>query len=217
MNILDIYKKYSILSSLQTHQLRAAAVGSFIADHWKNQNEVDKEAITQTLLLHDMGNIIKFDFPKFLSVDEETSLEYWQKVKEDFTQRYGIDEHVATHAIAKEIGVSEKVMYLLIHMGTSNLFKTIIGNNWNVKVVSYADLRCAPLGVVSVNERFDDILKRYQGRNHAHANAEKVEEKRKHCLEVEKQIQTQVKIDLNSITEKTVKNIIQKLAIFALD
>ena len=64
MNIFNIYAKYKIPPQLQTHQLRVAAVAKTICEHlWPKLS--DMRTIISTCLVHDMGNIIKFDLDKF--------------------------------------------------------------------------------------------------------------------------------------------------------
>jgi 5'-deoxynucleotidase YfbR-like HD superfamily hydrolase len=44
---------------------RVAAIGQYIADHLRADVKVDKDLITKVNLLHDMGNIVKFDFDMY--------------------------------------------------------------------------------------------------------------------------------------------------------
>src|SRR5690349_16753955 len=124
MKILDIYKKYAITPMLQMHQLRAAAVGNLIADNWKNE-KLNKSAVVQTLLIHDMGNIIKFDldnFPQLLG-EEIKKIDFWKQTQKDFIAKYGVDEHIATQQIAKEIGAPKNVQYILSQLGSFQIEK----------------------------------------------------------------------------------------------
>ena len=59
MNIIEIYKKYHLPENLQMHMLRVAACSNFIIDNWIGQ-EIDKELILRVSLLHDMGNMSKY-------------------------------------------------------------------------------------------------------------------------------------------------------------
>ena len=46
-------------------------------------------------LLHDLGNIVKFDlekYPDFLG-KEKPRLEYWKKVQKEVREKYGSDDH----------------------------------------------------------------------------------------------------------------------------
>ena len=109
MKIKQIYLNYRIPPNLQDHMLRAASVGAYISDHWKNKADLDKNSMIQALLLHDMGNIIKFDFRfSYLLGKEEANTGYWKKIQQEFIKKYGDDEHVATVEIAKEIGLRDR-------------------------------------------------------------------------------------------------------------
>jgi 5'-deoxynucleotidase YfbR-like HD superfamily hydrolase len=60
MTIQDVYIKCAIPENLQLHMLRAAAVGHIIIRHWY-KNEIEGERVLLALLLHDLGNVLKFD------------------------------------------------------------------------------------------------------------------------------------------------------------
>lgn len=205
MNIASIYKQYPVTKLLQEHQIRAAAVGAYISDKWLANSEINKNVVIQSLLLHDMGNIIKFDFdnPILLTEDEKKNITFWKKEQENLKDKYG-EEHMATHGIAKELGVSEQVYNVLLQIGSSQLPKTLTSDNWELKVVSYSDLRCGPQRVVSIDERFDDIIQRYKNSNHPLGNVEEVNGRRKLALELEKQLQDKVDIDIKVITNETI-------------
>jgi len=214
MKIFDIYKKYSITRLLQFHQLRAAAVGKLIADNFLQKNLIDEKAVITTLLLHDMGNIIKFDLdnsPKLLK-EESENLQYWKKIKNEFIEKYGKDEHVATAQIGKELGVSKVVE------GFLSKLKSVKGayesSDFNLKICFYSDLRCGPFGILSVDERFDDLLLRYRGRNHPIADLQRTQNNRKCTLEIEKQLQEFVSFDLKRISDQSIENYIEGLKYF---
>ena len=59
MNILEIYNKYHLPENLQMHMLRVAACSNLIIDNW-NGLDIDKQAIIRVCLLHDMGNMVKY-------------------------------------------------------------------------------------------------------------------------------------------------------------
>ena len=173
MNIREIYHKYSIPPNLQLHMLRVAAVGSYIAQNIETKN-IDAEVIIKTLLLHDMGNIIKFDFSNTAILGEEKNrIEYWKTVQSDFIQKYGTDEHRATESIAKELGVDNYIVYIISNRGSSHMPFVLNSDDWNLKISSYADFRVDPFGIVSVDKRFDDIEARYQKSSHVLSNIKK--------------------------------------------
>ena len=190
--------------------LRVAAVGSYIAQNIETKN-IDAEVIIKTLLLHDMGNIIKFDFSNTAILGEEKNrIEYWKTVQSDFIQKYGTDEHRATESIAKELGVDNYIVYIISNRGSSHMPFVLNSDDWNLKISSYADFRVDPFGIVSVDKRFDDIEARYQKSSHVLSNIKKTKEKRRLCLLLEKQIQPLMRIDLKSINNTTIEPL-QKL------
>ncbi len=92
MDISAVYAEYSIPINLQNHMLRVAALGSLICDQLDRQL-VDKDLIVKTLLLHDMGNILKYNFSRIDLFDEadRKNIEKYKKVQRDFEARYGSD------------------------------------------------------------------------------------------------------------------------------
>jgi hypothetical protein len=213
MHITDVYKKYTIPPLLQLHQLRAGAVGKLIVDNWKN-SEIDKTAIIEALLLHDMGNIIKFDLdnPSKLIDTDLTDLNYWKSVKKTFIEKYGSNEHDATYKIGKELNVSETVENLLSRLKSTA--DAANGDDYNLKICFYSDLRCGPFGILSVNKRFDDLIERYKGRDHPIADINRTETNRKHTLDIQKQLQEFVKFDLETISDEKISENIRLLKVY---
>ena len=218
MTIKALYKNYQIPSNLQRHMCMVAAVGMYIVDHWDKPNDLDRVRIAKGLLLHDIGNIIKFDFtrPDLLGEAERKDLEKWKKVQLEFTQKYG-DEDTATHALARQSGVDEKVLEILDAVGSAKLQKALETTDWNKKIACYSDFRIGPFGVLTVNERFDDIVARYRGRGHAMSDIEETERKRRRCLELEKHLQQHVTVDLQLLDGKMIEDMTDKLASVEID
>jgi hypothetical protein len=199
MKISEIYTKYKIPIILQNHMYRVTAVGRIVVESLKPAIDLDLDTVTKELLLHDMGNILKIPVKVNSLFTEEEQIDLI-KVQEEFAQKYGNEEHVATLIIAKELGVSEKVIYILENTGSSKLHLTIESDDWYLKVCSYADFRVSPKEVVTITERFDEIIKRYAGREHVLSDVEKTEKKKQLALILEKQIQEKSQISLNEIT-----------------
>lgn len=158
-NILKIYEHYKIMPNLALHQLRVASVIYLIC---KNLTlEVDENIAIQSGLLHDMGNIIKFNlnyFPEFL---EPEGLEYWQNIQKEFKEKYGNDEHEATQKILKELGIDKRVIAIDSKMIFGNLCIDKDSNDWELKLLHYADMRVGPFGILSYEDRMEDARKRY--------------------------------------------------------
>lgn len=215
MNIISIYENFNIPPNLQLHMLRAAAVGFSIVKHINKKN-IDSFIIVQTLLLHDTGNIIKFDLEKFPALlgAEIRRMEYWKQKQREFIAKYGTNEHHAMLAIAKEIGVSSYTLHLLDNMGLSALQAAVETTDYNQKICCYSDFRSGPFGIVNISERFDDLQVRYKGRNHPNAQDGKIEKGRTYCFALEKQIQNYAACDLQKITNNSVNHIITSLQNF---
>lgn len=162
MTISDIYTTYRIPPILQTHQLRVAAVALQICTSL--QVNVNIKTVLTAALLHDMGNIIKFDLQMFPEQNEPEGIDYWAAVQQDFVSKYGSDEHEANKHIAKEIGVSQRVLECIDKIGFSNLVQTQKDKEFELRVCAYADMRVGPFGVLSIEERMADGKRRYAGR-----------------------------------------------------
>lgn len=158
MKILEIYTQYRIMPSLQLHMLRVAGVASMICDNLVEFHE-EKE-VASACLLHDMGNIIKFKLGFIPEAVLPEGLDYWEKVKKDFIERYGSEEHFATIKIAQEIGVGDKAEALMNAMGFSKSVENEKHRDLAKKVCAYSDLRVAPFGIDTLMGRLQDLRAR---------------------------------------------------------
>ncbi len=186
--IQEIYTRHQIPRNLQRHMYRVASVGEYIAENWSSS--LDTSSIVSTLLLHDMGNILKFDFSRGMSLfdADEQDLTRWRQVQQKYREQYGDDVHDATLAMANSEGVSDRVLELITKMGSSRLSDALESADWEQKICIYSDFRVDPHGFVSVESRFADILERYAGRHHPLSNEEQTIKNRDACLELEKQL-----------------------------
>lgn len=208
MKILEIYEKYKIMPQLQLHQVRVAAVARQICDNLTA--EVDREAVTKACLLHDMGNIIKFDLTVFPDFTQPEGLDYWQKVKKDFAMKYqSSDEHVATLAIAKELNMPKRVLELVGAIGFSQATATSSSKDIDRKICAYSDMRVGPHGVISLEERLVDGAKRYAGTVH------KIGGRQDEFAVALRQIENQIFVDCQirpaDITDTSVAPVIEQL------
>ncbi len=171
MKILDIYKQYQIMPQLQEHMLRVAGVADFLSRGitrmaTRNNAEsiitTDYHNIVTACLLHDMGNIIKFDLSQSKKlINHDLDLKYWGEVQKEFREKYGTDEHIAHTKIAEDIGVSKRVVELINAVSFLGASSNASGNDFGKKIIQYADDRVSPFGVVSLEERLADLRARY--------------------------------------------------------
>lgn len=197
--ITELYDHYRIMPQLALHQLRVAAVAYAIEQAL--MEPIHDEELISACLLHDMGNIIKFDLSVFPEALEPEGREYWERVRDDFRARYGEDEHAATLAIAREIGVSERTLGYIDAVGFSRAAELVReGDAFEKKIACYADQRVAPQGIVSLNERLEEGARRYAGREDRHKDAAAIEANTAALAELERQIFSRASETPGSIT-----------------
>jgi len=210
--ISEIYSEYKIMPNLQEHMLRVTAVASMVCDNM--DVSVKKEEIITACLLHDMGNIIKSKFEFMPEFFEPEGREYWEKVKKDFINKYTDDEEEANRKIARELGMSPRVIFLISQDSFSLLCKHRDSDDIDVKIMHYADTRVAPYGIVSFDARLEEAKRRYK-------LATKAEEEEREKLaicgrEMEKQIFSKCKIKPEDINDQSAAPIISKLRDFVI-
>lgn len=157
ISIDAIYTRFQIMPELETHMRTVAKVGEGIIEKWSSPHiRINKNEIMATLLIHDIGNIVKFKFN-----EHET---YWKEIQKQIIQKYQSNlDHEVTKKMAVEIGSSDLVLALIQGMSLDNIFNVIQSDDYNLKICTYADLRVAPCGIVTVSERFTDLRSRYKG------------------------------------------------------
>lgn len=155
LGIKNIYDRLNIMPSLRMHMMRVAAVGERIISAEADYSEkIHKDDVIAALLLHDLGNIVKF------RLGEE--LGYWKRIQQETVAKYGSVDHEVTQKMVHELEVNKRVVFLISEMGFENLHQVIDSNDIELKICLYADQRVAPYGIVSIRERFADLRKRYK-------------------------------------------------------
>ncbi|NVN96853.1 HD domain-containing protein [Candidatus Nomurabacteria bacterium] len=188
--------------------MRVASIAEQICDSMNVK--VDKDNIILACLFHDMGNIIKYDFIHFPEQYEKEGLDYWKKIQSEFISKYGQNEHVATLAIDKEIGLSLEIIELINDMDSKLMGKIYNSNNLNLEICKYSDLRAAPHSVVSINERMDEAKKRYKGHRNEF-NQQERELFKENIMKIENQIFSHSNIKPEDINDESVKKYLEKL------
>lgn len=150
------------MPGLQTHQLRVAAVGTYIADSLTVP--IDTRRIVLAALFHDMANILKSDFTVFPDFLGDKDVSYWEGVKAEYAARYGTNIHEATKTIAREAGLDSNTVALIEMMGFSRMESIRDSDSMELKILEYADSRTAPRSVLSLRDRLHDARGRYEGR-----------------------------------------------------
>ena len=214
MIITETYRKYKTTQQLQLHQFRVTAVAKQICDNLSIN--VAEEAIVKACLLHDMGNILKFEFSYSSEFFEPEGVGYWKKIKKDFEKKYGQDEHKATLRITKELGASHEVIACIDNIGFLKINDNYFSGTLEQKICNYADMRASPRGIVSIDERLEDGRKRYQHRKDYFIDLNERKTIERRLKEIEKEIFGQAKIKPPEITDESVKPIIEELKTYQI-
>ena len=164
---------------------------------------IDWKKVKKTALLHDLGNIVRFDFdkyPQFLG-PEISRIDYWKEVQAETIAKYGNDDHDATEKMLQELNVSKDIANVILEKSFGNSVQVAKGDNWYAKILSYCDNRVMPKGVVTLEERILDTKERAP----KYANRPDFEELCDSSREVEKQIQENLNNPVDQINKNSVK------------
>ena len=157
-SIDSIYERFRIPKHLREHMLRAAAVGRLICEHWKGDG-INEDDVVAVLLLHDLGNVVRFDFSneKLVSLyAKESSVDELMEIREEAIRKYGDEDHEASDKMCRELGVSERILFLLNNKSFVQNREICASDDFDLKICAYADQRIGPLGVMGLMERLEE-------------------------------------------------------------
>lgn len=192
--------------------MRVASVAWQICDLFAEK--LDTEIVVQACLLHDMGNIIKSNFNVFPDFVKPEGVEYWEKIKSMFVEHYGNDDHNAHLQIAKELGVSDRVLNCIDAVGFKHWSKTYNEGDWYEKIVAYADSRVAPYGVVLLEERLEEANSRYPSVGFNGIDDREIVYN--FMREIEREIFSKCSLKPEDITDESIKPYLEKLKDFEI-
>ena len=229
MTIQKLYSLYKIMPSLQMHQYRVAAVGKTLCELYEIGD--DATNIIAACLFHDMGNIIKFKLELFPDFLEPEGFDYWLKVKKEYHQQYGDDEHEATLKIVKQLFDDElrsssrrknkelrkeRVIELIDAIGFSNAQYNYECDDIGRKIAAYADMRVEPYGVTTLAHRLEDGHKRFKLHKPFVSNEVFFNDMAQFLEKIEQQLFKSIEIKPSDITEESMKKYIPTLKAFEL-
>jgi hypothetical protein len=210
LSIHQIYSRFSVPQSLQMHMMRVASVGGIICDNWRGP-KINRDLIVSTLLIHDLANIVKFDFKASnkaaLAPKDFDGTRQWKQVQAETIKRYGPDDHIATLRMAAEIGAPVEMINLLNEMGKSEdgIHNPAGSGNWALEICLVSDMRVALNGIVPMLIRLDELVKRYHGT----PKGLKFIELAKIAPPVEIEVMRNTSIDASDINDKSAKRYIE--------
>jgi hypothetical protein len=166
-SINRIYDRFDIVPHLRLHMFRVAGVGEYVIDNWDSEGKPDKNRVVAELLIHDLGNIVKFDFKtkELWAGFTDSEKVRWKKSQDATIAKYGSDvDYVVTLAMAKEVGASEGILSILSTISEGTMDQVLESKDYGLQLCSYADHRVCPTGIVSLKERFADLRVRYKAK-----------------------------------------------------
>lgn len=162
-NIHEIYEKFRTPYNIREHMIQAGSIGALLAESWDG-NTLDRDFVIATLLLHDIGNTVRVDFESEFGIrmlgSEAARVDYWRKVKEETIQAYGAKDTEATDNMLIELGVEQRIRDILDKKEKIEHEPELLRDDWNLIIVTYADGRAGPFGVMSLEERQRELQQR---------------------------------------------------------
>jgi len=197
MKTKDIYKLFEIPPNLQDHLITVTKISNLIATHWQDQN-INISDLIKVSLLHDLGNIVKFNFEKF-PID---NINYWKGKQTEIIKKYGNDDHDVTQKMLQEIKIDDKLIKIILNKSFDNSINISQSSDWISKILLYADLRVLPNGVGTLQQRLDDVKDRMD----KYKNRLNLPDLFSACFEIEKQIQSKINFNLDTINQELINN-----------
>lgn len=179
--------------NLQEHMLRVASLAKIILDHW-NGPAVDKEAIIQACVFHDIAKSMNFDLAKQAQFGmSETEIFNLDKLQRRLRTSYGDNEHHATVEVCKEIGCSPTAVKIVNDLEWSYIPSLLSKKDLESLIPIYGDMRVGPKGILTLKQRIEDLKVRTGESEHE-----------KNGTDLENQISKNVSIDLNKIENEQI-------------
>lgn len=204
MTVSQIYQKYMTPKNLQEHMLRVTALAKIITDNWTGE-DIDSMSVIKACLMHDIAKPVGFNTSpenqkKYNMSD--TDIQNQEKLKKYIKDNFGEDEHKAATEMCKTMNLGEGSVSVVDKMEWSYLPGLMKENDLNTIIAVYCDMRIGPNGILSLQERFDN-LKARTGKDHSDLFAD--------ALEVENVLQKNSNIDLNGITDPDLNSLFSDL------
>lgn len=212
MHLKEIYHHYHIPPGLQKHMLTTAAVGKYLVDHWQGF-QIDQQKIIAALLVHDLGNLVKFDLNKGALVIEATLFtNQWRQRQQKMRDKYGSSSHQATLTMLSELGLPKEVQQLARKMDAGNVCQ-IVDESIEQQICEYADLRVVPSGIAPLSERLVDLRKRY-GQYKSWHSEQGFQDNVSCAQQIEDNLQQQTSVDITTIPLEKIDAYLVELAQF---
>jgi len=195
------------------HMLWVTSIGALAIENWSG-SAIDQNQVISALLLHDIGNVIKFELgsSQVKKLYSKQELEKLVIVQKQMIDLYGDNADIANILILKKLRVDKQIIQLLDNHSFDFLPTLLDSENWNEKIVFYSDLRVAPWGIVSVTQRIKNLKERYCHRNPDWNNNSLYKKWLNWSTQLEDQLNQHTKIDLKSLSQHQIEEKVLELS-----
>lgn len=201
MKIDEVYQRFSVPQNLAEHMFRVFGVVCVISENWIGK-PLNWNLLKKLALLHDLGNIVKFNL-----TGDELSLKETQKMMID---KYGADDHEATGNMVRELGFGDESIETIQSKSFGNSVAISESSNYLLKILYYADMRVLPNGVGTLEDRLSDVRNRMP----KYTSRPDFEDLIGASKDIETQIQENVGILLSSINNETIAPFISEASTY---
>lgn len=185
MKIKEIYIELALPENLQNHMLWVAGLAKVIFDNWQGP-QLNEKDLMEACLFHDIAKVLSFS-----QIDDAS-----EKSFKIISEIYGKDEHEACNKIAKYYLLSPRAVEILNNNNISPFIEkaryVLNSEDYEHKIMRYADSRVSKTGVVTLEERTKEFFARNPGRT-PDSEAEEIN------IKSEKQIQEYCQLRLTEI------------------
>jgi putative nucleotidyltransferase with HDIG domain len=194
MTTKQIYEKCMVPKNLQEHMLRVAALAEIILENWTGK-KVNKNAIVQACLFHDIAKPMTFELAKQAQFGMSAyDIKKLGKLQKQLKSRYGTDEHHAVVEICKEIKLSPTAIKLVDNLEWKRIPRLLKSNDIESLIPIYCDMRIGPKGILLLEERLHDLESR--------VNEGVYQSNLKNGKQLEELIKKSTSVELDSIGNK---------------
>ncbi|MFA7300813.1 MAG: hypothetical protein WC069_00685 [Candidatus Shapirobacteria bacterium] len=204
MKIDEIYQRFSVPQNLAEHMFRVFGVVSVVGANWTGES-LDWNLLKKLALLHDLGNIVKFNL-----TGDELQLKETQKMMID---KYGADDHEATGKMVKELGFDDESVDTIQSKSFGNSVAISESSNYLLKILYYADMRVLPNGIGTLDDRLSDVRNRMP----KYTSRPDFEDLIGASRDIETQIQKSVSISLPSVNNETIVPFISEASTYDIN
>ena len=159
---IALFRKYTVPTNIQEHCEKVCEIATFLAEKLKAKGvPINVELTRIGALFHDwMKAVTLEDFNsliRFGHTPTPEEIKAWEKLRERFKDKRECE-------IASELlkDTYPELAHLLFNLGNSTWYnKPLDERRWEIKVIHYADWRVLGTTVIPLQQRVDDLFKRY--------------------------------------------------------